>query len=184
MWLAIAVLIGSMGISILAPVFTIFQVGKLHMTETQMAIFATAGNLTWALTYPFWGRLVDSKNPAVAWALSMMLYAVLPLSFFFATQWWHVLIPSIIAGTSLGGMDLGFFNAILHYSEEGKETQYQALHAFVQGIRGAVGPFIGAWLLITCTRVGVPQRYLFLLAVAFIIAGCIPVAARLREKRV
>ncbi|HEY3297151.1 MAG TPA: MFS transporter [Armatimonadota bacterium] len=169
---AIGISVSGFGCLILAPVFTVFQVDKLHMTEYQLAAITISGIFTWAVTYPIWGKLIDKRSPVTASILSALLWTVYPLSYVFATKWWHVLPANIIAGISLGGMELGYFNSILEYSEEGKETQHQAMYSFIQGVRGMIGPFVGAWLLIVCTRFSFPKEYLFVLAVAMIFVGC------------
>lgn len=170
-WFAIAVSVGGFGNLIILPVLTIFQVDRLHMTESQLAIITIAGTFFWAISYPFWGKVVDHRSPLMAWIVSMIVYSALPLSYFFAKEWWQIIPGNIIASTALGGMELGYFNSIIQYSKEGKETQHQALHLFIQGIRGMIGPFFGASLITICAATGVPARYIFLLSVALMIVG-------------
>ena len=44
------------GTIMLSPVFTIFQVDKLHMTAHQIVVLTFTGTLATAVTYPLWGK--------------------------------------------------------------------------------------------------------------------------------
>ena len=76
--------------------------------------------------------------------------------------------------------DLGYFNASLRYSKEGKDSQHQALYFFTQGIRGMIGPFFGAWLLMLCDMNRRVATIYLRLAVALYTAGSIVLLTRIR----
>jgi len=176
-----AISIGAVGNLIVLPAYTICQVDKLHITESQIAIIGAISTCFWALSYPLWGRIVDRRSPLTAWAISTLLYAALPISYFFATAWWHIIIGQAIAGASLGGMELGFFNGIIHFTREGKEMHHQALHSFAQGVRGVALPFCGAGLVALCSRTRIDLNYIFLLSAVFLAAGCFMLLAQDRR---
>lgn len=170
-WYALTVTIAGSGNLIILPLLPIFQVDRLHISAGQLAILANVSTITWMLSYPFWGRFVDVRSPVKAWAVSTFLYSLLPINYFFATEWWHVLPGTLLSGLSLGGIELGYFNTILLISEEQRETQHQAVHMFVQGIRGITVPFIGAALITLCRAAGVDIKYIFLASVAMMVVG-------------
>lgn len=78
-----------------------------------------------------------------------------------------------MAGLSGSGLELGYFNGIMQISKDGRDTQHQSLHAFVQGVRGIAGPFIGAAAMTLCGEYGISVRYIFLISTILMISGAV-----------
>ena len=71
----------------------------------------------------------------------------------------------------MGGVELSYFNSILHLADEGKESQYQALHSFLLGLRGTIAPFVGAGIVLLFKSHNLPVRYIFLISMAVMFVG-------------
>lgn len=169
--LAAAASFTGLGALMTMPLYPIFQVDKLGITATQLAILTNISTLAWMVSYPWWGRRVDSTSPHKVWLLTVLMSTAGPLNYFFATEWWHVIPGTLISGLTIGGAELSFFNTVLHAVRDGETTRYQALHAFVGGIRGVAGPFLGAGMITLFMGLHLPIKFIFLVGVALMVAG-------------
>lgn len=180
-WFALSVFTFGFGNLIVAPVIPLVQVDQLHISTRHIALLANLAQLTTALSYFFWGRYVDRRGPLPVVVINIMLSALIPVCYFFADSVWMIAPAFVLSGITQAGIDLSYFNGILSFSNAENASRYQALHSFMLGIRGLTAPFIGGGLSQLLTARGLDLRYVFLVALAFILIGCWMQLAGLRR---
>ena len=181
-WFAVSIFIFGFGHLMVAPLFPVFQVDELRITGTQVAVLSTVTNVFGIVSYLYWGRYVDLRSPLKAVAINVLLITVTPIIYFISSDVWMLLPVSVIVGITMGGIDLSYFNSILTLAEDGKESQYQALHSFWLGVRGTTAPFLGAALVALFKANGQPVRYVFLISTAIMLVGFLTQLVWVRER--
>ena len=105
--------------------------------------------------------------------INVLLISLVPFVYFFARSVWMLIPAAVITGITMGGVELSYFNSILYFAKEGRESHYQALHAFLLGIRGTIAPFIGAAIVSAFKSGNIDVRYLFLISMALMLLGAV-----------
>lgn len=162
LWFSVAIFTSGFGNLMAIPLYPIIQVDKFHITALQVAILTNATTLVWMISYPFWGRYVDSRSPIKAAIISAFFCMLIPLNYAIAHNVWAILPTAVFGGLTNAGTDLAYFNSILRFAKEGRESQYQALHTFLVGVRGAIAPFLGAGIVTLMDTQGINIRYVFI----------------------
>jgi MFS family permease len=170
-WFALSVFTFGFGNLIVAPLYPIFQVDQLHITAGQVAMLANVATVIWMFSYLYWGKYVDVRSPLKAVAVNVLLVSLVPLNYFLARNVWMLLPSAVLTGLTMGGVELSYFNSILYFAKEGRESHYQALHAFLLGIRGTIAPLIGAVIVSLFKSGGLDVRYVFLIAMSLMLLG-------------
>lgn len=170
-WWALSIFTFGFGSLMVAPLYPVFQVDRLHITAVQVAILSNTTTVVWMLFYPYWGKYVDTRSPLRAVVVNVLLVCLIPLCYFFAHDVWMLIPAAIINGITAGGSELSYFNSILYFSKEGRESHYQALHSFLLGIRGTIAPFCGAGLISLYHTAGLDVRYVFLVSMGLMFLG-------------
>jgi len=172
-WFALSVFTFGFGNLIAAPLYPVFQVDRLHISAAQVALLSNVATIIWMISYFYWGKYVDVRSPLKAVVVNILLVSLVPLNYFLARNVWMLLPTSVINGITMGGVELSYFNSILYFAKEGKESQYQALHSFLLGIRGTIGPFVGAAMASGFKSHGADIRYVFLISMGIMLLGAL-----------
>lgn len=165
-WFGLSVFVYGFGNLMAQPVFTIYQVDTLHITNTEVANLANVASAVAIVAYVYWGRYLDRHGPLQGVAASVLFAAAVPLVYLFATQVWVLYLAAVATGITVAGIDLSYINSILTFADDRRIAQYQSIHSLLLGIRGFVGPFAGAALMHVVGVQGV-----FVLSFLFILAG-------------
>lgn len=181
-WFAASIFIFGFGHLLITPLFPVYQVDHLRITATQVAVLANVTSVFWMLSYLYWGKYVDVHSPLKAVAVNVLLICFIPLIYFWSNNVWMLLPAAIITGITAGGIDLSYFNSILTLADDGRESQYQALHSFWLGVRGTMAPFLGAGLVSLLKAHDIQMRYVFLIAMAVMLMGFATQIVGVREQ--
>jgi MFS family permease len=154
------------------PVIPIIQVDKLHISTNHINLLANLTQITAAVAYFYWGRYVDRHSPLKAVVVNILLNAFIPVFYLVAESKWMLAPAFFLAGITQAGIDLSYFNSILSFASEENASRYQALHSFLLGIRGVIAPVAGGLMVELLRQNGLDFRWLFLVALSFILAGC------------
>lgn len=168
-WFCGAIFMSGFGNLIVIPLYTLFQVDTLHITAGWVAILVNATTVVWMLSYLYWGKHVDARCPMTATMINVLIGALVPLTYYFASRIWMLFPSALFSGITMAGTELAYFNSILRLAKDGKESRYQALHSFLFGIRGTIAPFAGVALL----KAGMGIRNVFLLGFAMMVTGAL-----------
>jgi MFS family permease len=171
-WFALSVFTYGFGNLMIAPVIPIIQVDRLHISTNHIALLANLSQITAALAYFYWGRYVDRHSPLKAVVVNILLNALIPLFYLVAGSKWMLIPAFVLGGVTQAGIDLSYFNSILSFASEESASRYQALHSFLLGIRGVIAPVMGGFMIEGLRNYGLDLRWLFVLALSLILAGC------------
>jgi len=172
-WFALSVFTFGFGNLIAAPLYPVFQVDRLHITASQVAMLSNISTVIWMFSYLYWGKYVDMQSPLKAVVVNVLLVSLVPLGYFLATNVWMLIPTAVLSGLTMGGVELSYFNSILYFSREGRESHYQALHSFLLGIRGTIAPFIGAALVGSFRAHHIDVKYVFLISMGLMLLGAL-----------
>lgn len=131
------------------PIYPIVLVDRLKARPVQVGYISTITSIFSAFFYIYWGRYIDRKNPIQVLFLVFSLDALIPLGYLIATiipRFYFIFISASISGIANAGIDLAVMNTILILAPKEEIASYMALHSTFVGIRGIIGPFLGASL--------------------------------------
>ena len=137
--------------------YPVVQVDRLHLSYTQIGLLGLAQSVFWLLGCLYWGGAVDKRGGLWVMRINLLIAFFVPFSYIWATNGWMLLPAFIAQGIISAGVDLGLINTSISLAEPDKVVEYAAVQATIIGLRGAITPFIGAWLY----RVGVPEAVIF-----------------------
>ncbi|MGQ9524733.1 MAG: MFS transporter [Armatimonadota bacterium] len=169
-WFALSVFTTGFANLLASPVYTIFQVDELHISNTQVANLSNLTSLVSIAFYFFWGRYLDRHGPLRTVLLNVIFGAMVPIIYIRANSVYDLIPAAVCQGISWAGIELSYINSILFFADQRRVAQYQALHSALLGVRGTIAPFTGAFLL---NQIGIKPTF----AVAF----CISVAGVLMQ---
>lgn len=162
------------------PLFAIVQVDRLQLSYTALGYLGLLQSLFWLAGNLVWGRLIDTRGGVWVLRANVGIAIILPLSYIWAANAW-MLIPAFIAqGIIAAGIDLGIISTGIELADPERVAEYSALQATIIGVRGMLGPFIGAALV----GAGFSNRMVFalgaaLIAVSWLLLGLVTAQARL-----
>lgn len=168
---AMAVFVYGFGNLMIIPVLTIYQVDYLHISSQWIGILTNTSQIVWMLAYVFWGRLADQVSPLKIVLINSLLAAVIPLNHIFATEVWMLLPMALVQGVVNAGIELSYFNSVMHFSSSDNAAQYQGMHSLLLGVRGVIAPFVGAWLAHALKEWGADIRWAFALGATLVLLG-------------
>ncbi len=118
----------------------------------------------------FWAKLALRSNPLKLLVFSGVLLAARPISFAFASGPVEIIIGMAVYGFGLSGMFLLTTLTIYSIShEDSRLSGYLGLHFFFVGVRGIIGPCIGALLL----RNGITSVHIYFANTGIIMTGVV-----------
>ncbi|MFB3882319.1 MAG: MFS transporter [Armatimonadota bacterium] len=136
----------ALGNLILSPVFPVFQVDLLHISNQWVAYLSTAASGMGMVGYLCWGRVLDRRGPFRLLLFVLLVASIGPITYYFAHSVPVLLIAAAAQGLAMAGGDLGYVNASMRFAPRQLVVSYAAVFAFLQSMRGIPGPFIGAAL--------------------------------------
>lgn len=137
--------------------YPVVQVDRLHLSYTEIGLLGLAQSAFWLLGFLYWGGAVDKRGGLWVMRVNLLIAFFVPFSYIWATNGWMLLPAFIAQGIISAGVDLGLINTSISLAEPDKVVEYAAVQATVIGVRGAITPFIGAWLY----RLGVEDTIIF-----------------------
>jgi len=143
----IAVLVFHGGVLLASPLYAVYQVRQMGLSNSQISYISVAWNIAWLVAFAVWGRVIDRKGAptVVAWAAA--LYAGMPLAYALGGGWYGAaLLGALSQGAADAALDLGGWNMVLRVNRE-RVGPYTSAAMTVAGIRGALGPLLGSFLL-------------------------------------
>ncbi|MEX1018439.1 MAG: hypothetical protein WDZ49_02205, partial [Litorilinea sp.] len=117
--------------------------------------------------------------------VNLLIGALVPVSYIFATDGWMLLPAFIAQGVISAGVDLGLINTCIQVAEPENVVEYAAIQATVVGVRGMIAPFVGAGLI----ALGVGETAIFaagtlLIIGSWVILGRVEIPLSTAEMRV
>jgi DHA1 family inner membrane transport protein len=164
----IAFFVYGFGNLMVVPLIPIFLVDEMRLSYGEVGVLGMINAIFWMLAYVIWGRTVDRRGSFWTLELNFILTIFVPLGFFLAWDMKLLAVAYVFNGLTTAGIDLGWINGVMEIAKRERVGDYTALHTFFVGVRGILGPFLGAFLAST-PAVGL--RGAFLLSALLILAG-------------
>ncbi|MFW6381460.1 MAG: MFS transporter [Bacillota bacterium] len=166
-----------LGNMLLAPIYPLFQVEYLGLSNIdigRLSIFWIGG---WFLTAPFWGQLVDRFQPIFLIMVAIGLFLISPLIYFLNLPYQLLMLASFIQGAAGSSLEVGWINLMIKLGGD-KSSQYSGIYLTLLGLRGLLGPLLGNLLL------GFMEiNFLFLVSPVFLVMGIIPFVFLLKQRQ-
>lgn len=143
----LAVLVVHGGALMAAPLYPVFQVRRLGLTNESIGVLAATLNVAWLCAYGIWGRVIDRHGARFAVLGAAVFYLGMPLAYgLFASRYPLILLGTLCQGIADAALDLGVWNVILAV-DAAHVRYYTSTTMTAAGIRGALAPLLGSWLL-------------------------------------
>ena len=120
----------------------------LHLTNEQIALVTVVVfSIARILSSRLWGELFDRVR-FLSYRISLNLLLIsATLVYFHAESITGVSIGAALAGVGVGGSKIAWSLWVTKLAPEGMEARYMGAHVALTGLRGALAPFLGYWLL-------------------------------------
>jgi MFS family permease len=142
-WFALSVMTYGFGNLVAQPLYALYQVEALRITNTQIANLTNFGSIMAIVGAFFWGRRIDRIGAPRAVFLCILLVMGISAVYAFRPPMILLFLGAGLAGFGFAGIELSYMASILTYAEPGRAAQYQALHSLLLGIRGILAPLVG-----------------------------------------
>jgi MFS family permease len=130
-----------------SPYFAPFMLEELRFSYLEY-MFATvcviAGKL---LVLPLWGRTIDVHGARPTYLLVILLVALVPLPWLWASNLWWVLPAQLFSGVTWSGYELSFFSFLLDSSYKRTRAYVFAAQNVLNGAAQLTGSALGAAVL-------------------------------------
>lgn len=156
------------GLNLAIPVYPIYHVRVLELSNSVIASFSVASGLSAVLAYPIWGGIARRAGNAVVYFLSGLAFAVFPTAYYLAGQVPYLFALQVFVGFFNAGWALTLFNLMLEYVDPEESANGIAVFNMVINVTGILAPFVAAHM-ISVWGVGVP----FAVASAIRLLGCL-----------
>jgi MFS family permease len=176
--LLVASFIFGAGIWMMTPATPLLLADIVRATTAQVGLFAAAAAIAALVGNIFWGRLVDRHSSRRALQVVYAVGALTPVVYYVAahiarTPW--VLVAAAVSESLMAtGLDLVWMLAVIDLAGPRRTAQYAAIAATLAGVRGVIGPLVGAAII---ESIGVHAVYL--VAAALMACGAVLVGGRL-----
>ncbi|MGC8667229.1 MAG: MFS transporter [Chthonomonadales bacterium] len=177
-WFTASVFISGFGNLMATTLYPIYQVDRFHVSNTDVANLQNVTSVCTILGFFYWGGLLDRRGPLFTVAASVAINLTVPLLYALAGSLGWLYWGAAATGLCMSGIDIGYLNTILLFSEPGKAAQYQALHSSFFGIRGTIAPSCAIAL-----RQAVGYHGAFLFSFAMMCAGLLVQVVSMRGVR-
>lgn len=147
-WFAASVMAYGFGNLMAMPLYSLFQVDVLGLSNTQVALLANIAAVSSIPASFLWGRLLDRRGPAFTVAVSIAWVSGIGVVYLFADSFAWLFAASVCSGIGFAGIEIGYLQSTLQFADrDGRAARYQALHSLLLGIRGILAPAISLALL-------------------------------------
>lgn len=134
------------GVLMALPLYSVYQVKQMGLSNAQIGFLAIAWNLAFLAAFAVWGRLVDRKGAGYVVIGAALFYLGQPLAYALGGGVLAILmLGALCQGIADAGLDLGGWNVILSANPD-RVGVYTSTHMTMIGIRGALAPLLGTWL--------------------------------------
>ncbi len=130
-----------------APVFALYEVDILHVGTVRQSVYTFVVSIFGMIGYFYWGTRLDRRRPEKIVAIQCVGWAMIPVIYLAASNWWVLLPAKVLLGFVGAGNDLAYFMGVIYFAPRERLSQYQAIFLTLIGIRGIIGPLSAGWLV-------------------------------------
>jgi MFS family permease len=166
------------GVWIQMPAAPILLADVLHVTTAEVGVLAAAAAVAALAGNVVWGRLVDRHASLRALRAVYVVGALTPLIYFFSRTPSMLIAASVTESLMATGLDLVWMLAIIEFAGPRRTAQYAAIAATLAGVRGVIGPLLGAAIIQT-----LGLHAVYLVAAALMASGAWLVHRQLADQK-
>jgi MFS family permease len=146
-WFALSVFTYGFGNLMVVPLYALYQVDVLRISNTQIADLANFASLVSIAGFFFWGRFMDRRGAPRTVLFGILLISLVPAVYLSAQNVNGLFLASALWGLGMSCIELSYVQSILTYAEPGRAAQYQSLHSLLLGLRGVLAPLLAVPLV-------------------------------------
>jgi len=130
-------------INIAAPFFSVYLVQDLKATASMVGLTTIASQLAGIPAQKFFGGLADKVGAHKLMMVTAIIIPVLPILWFFSSEFWHIFPINILGGTLWAGYNIASFNFLLIISPVEQRARYTAMYQIAVSSAVALGAAVG-----------------------------------------
>jgi MFS family permease len=135
------------GLNLPAALYSIYWIRHLDASDLWIGWQATAGKLALIAGYFIWGGIAARKGHYVVLLLCTLGVGLYPvLTSLVPNQLWLPLV-AVVQGFFITGIDLSFFNTLLHVCPRDRRPTYIAANSVFAHLAMSLAPLVGSLLL-------------------------------------
>jgi len=135
------------GCWIQTPAHPLLLVDVLHVSASQVGVFAAVAAMGTLAGSAYWGWLVDRRSSLEALRVMYLVGAATPLIYYIAWSPWVLVASSVTDSLLAVGLELVWMMAVIDVAGPQRTAQYVAIGATLAGVRGVAGPLVGGLLI-------------------------------------
>jgi predicted MFS family arabinose efflux permease len=137
------------GIWLQMPATPLLLVDVLQVTTAQAGLLSAVAAGAALLGNVLWAHLADRRSSLVALRTVYLVGMFTPLVYCVARAPWMLVAASVAESLMATGLDLVWLLAVIDFAGPRRTAQYAALAATLAGVRGVIGPLLGAAIIHT-----------------------------------
>jgi MFS family permease len=143
-------MICGLALMLIQPALPMFAVDELGINYTQMAgAISIAKGLGFVISSPIWSKWMQRYPIERLSSWVFLMIAMFPILLVLAKwQLWWLYAAHFWYGVGQGGSHLAWSLSGPHFAGKEDSARYSGVNVAMVGLRGAVGPLLGAWLLV------------------------------------
>jgi MFS family permease len=166
------------GIWVQMPATPLLLADVLHATTAQVGFLAATAAAAALGGSLLWGHLADRRSSLIALRTVYVLGTLTPLIYYSCRTPWMLVAASISESLMHTGLDLVWMLTVIEFAGPRRTAQYAAIAGTLAGVRGVIGPFLGAAIIET---LGV--RPVYLVSAGLMATGALMVSGHLYSRR-
>jgi len=136
-------------VALASPFFVVYELKYLKFTYFQFTILSAAEILASFLLLGLWGRMNDNQGSKMVILITGLLIPFVPLLYLFNSNFYFLLLVSLLSGAAWGGFNLAVSNFMFDASTQENRIKYVAYFNLLHGVSIFLGATAGGLLLKT-----------------------------------
>jgi MFS family permease len=137
------------GIAMVAPLFTIYHIKTLHLTNTQIAYFVVVAGIVSAISLPFVRKLMERFGANLLYKIAILGMAISVFPYGLVKSLWLLIVLQAWIGLSMAVAEVSTQTLMMRDAEKHKkEMAYFSDFQLVMHLGNTIGPLISGALLL------------------------------------
>jgi len=144
-----AITFATAGIAVMGPIWTVYHVNELELSNFQIGVFGIAAGLVSTVLLPIFRRKLEVWGEVNVILLTSFVMAVIPLVYGFVTSFWLLVVFQVLIGVSFSFYDISQQSMALREAKRHKEDEltYFSDYQLVQNISNGIAPLFTGLLM-------------------------------------
>ncbi|QDU83401.1 Major Facilitator Superfamily protein [Planctomycetes bacterium Pla163] len=130
-----------------SPFYTPFMLEDLQLSYVEFTVASLMVMGVKVGILPSIGRAIDQFGPRSTFCMTLILLALVPLPWVFATGFWVIFAAQCFSGLAWGGYEVSLFGLLVGSSYRGTRAQVSAVQQLANGSAQLLGAMAGAGIV-------------------------------------